>query len=115
MLTLKRTTYGGRLREEHIGDTVVLNGWVQKRRDLGGVIFIDLRDRTGIVQVVFDIAHLSQADFEVAEHLRNESVIAVKWSDVMRIPSIPILKRAPSMYGRMRLTFYQNQRIRHLS
>jgi aspartyl-tRNA synthetase len=78
MLTLKRTTYGGRLREEHIGDTVVLNGWVQKRRDLGGVIFIDLRDRTGIVQVVFDIAHLSQADFEVAEHLRNESVIAVR-------------------------------------
>jgi aspartyl-tRNA synthetase len=78
MLTLKRTTYGGRLRESHIGETVVLNGWVQKRRDLGGVIFIDLRDKTGIVQVVFDIAHLSAADFEVAEHLRNESVIAVK-------------------------------------
>ncbi|MBS7525737.1 aspartate--tRNA ligase [Fusibacter paucivorans] len=78
MLTLKRTTYGGRLRESHIGETVILNGWVQKRRDLGGVIFIDLRDKTGIVQVVFDIAHLSAADFEVAEHLRNESVIAVK-------------------------------------
>ena len=78
MLTLKRNAYGGRLSETNIGETVILNGWVQKRRDLGGVIFIDLRDKTGIVQVVFDLANLSKEDFETAEKLRNESVIAVK-------------------------------------
>jgi aspartyl-tRNA synthetase len=78
MQTLKRTAYGGRLRESNIEETVVLTGWVQKRRDLGGVIFIDLRDKTGIVQVVFDLANLSKEDFDAAEKLRNETVIAVK-------------------------------------
>ena len=49
----KRTVYCGLVNETHLNQTVTLKGWVQKRRDLGGVIFIDLRDREGIVQIVF--------------------------------------------------------------
>lgn len=77
MHKLKRSHYGGQLTESDINKDVTLTGWVQKRRDLGGVIFIDLRDRTGIVQIVFDAQNLSEADFAVAEKLKNESVIAV--------------------------------------
>ena len=50
---MKRTTYAGLVDEKYLDQDVVLKGWVQKRRDLGGLIFIDLRDREGIVQLVF--------------------------------------------------------------
>ncbi len=50
----RRTVYCGRVSEEYMDQKVTLKGWVQKRRDLGGLIFIDLRDREGIVQVVFN-------------------------------------------------------------
>lgn len=72
----KRTHTCGQLRPEHIGQTVTLNGWVAIRRDLGGVIFIDLRDRYGITQVVFN----PQTNAEVhrmAGALRNEFVVSV--------------------------------------
>lgn len=73
---MMRTHNCGEVTEKHIDDTVELCGWVNRRRDHGGVIFIDLRDRTGIVQVVFDPDE--EAAFELAEHVRNEYVLCVK-------------------------------------
>ena len=74
---LKRSHYCGALREGHAGAPVVLMGWVQRRRDHGGLIFIDLRDRTGLVQVVFSPDVYREA-FEKAELVRNEYVLAVE-------------------------------------
>ncbi|MGY0304325.1 OB-fold nucleic acid binding domain-containing protein, partial [Limosilactobacillus fermentum] len=62
---MKRTNYAGRTSEEQIGQEVVVKGWVAKRRNLGGLIFIDLWDREGIVQLVFNEEE-DQASFEVA-------------------------------------------------
>ncbi|HHY15725.1 MAG TPA: aspartate--tRNA ligase, partial [Firmicutes bacterium] len=73
----KRTHHCGQLRKENVGDTVVLNGWVNRRRDLGQVIFLDLRDRSGLVQVVLDPERLGAEQFAVAEGLRNEFVLSV--------------------------------------
>ncbi len=73
---MMRTHNCGEVTEKHIDDTVELCGWVNRRRDHGGVIFIDLRDRTGIVQVVFDPDEV--AAFEQAEHVRNEYVLRIK-------------------------------------
>jgi aspartyl-tRNA synthetase len=78
-----RTHNGGQLREEHIGSKVQLKGWVQKRRDLGGVIFIDFRDRSGIVQVVAN-SEISKEAFETAEQVRSEFVLDVKGTVVER-------------------------------
>ncbi|WP_062446952.1 aspartate--tRNA ligase [Thalassobacillus devorans] len=66
----------GRLRESDIGSKVILKGWVQKRRDLGGLIFIDFRDRSGIVQVVFN-PEVSEAALATAENVRNEYVLEI--------------------------------------
>lgn len=74
---MKRTHYCGNLTELQIGEEVILQGWVQKRRDLGGLIFIDVRDRAGIVQTVFN-PDISKEALEIAETLRNEYVIEVK-------------------------------------
>ncbi len=74
---LHRTHTCGELRASHIGRTVVLNGWVDTRRDLGGVIFIDLRDRYGVTQVVFAPQH-DKETYDQAQTLRSEFVIAVK-------------------------------------
>ncbi|MBG9980138.1 aspartate--tRNA ligase [Facklamia lactis] len=73
----KRTVYCGLVNEELVGQQVTLKGWVQKRRDLGGVIFVDLRDREGICQVVFNAANLSSEDFHTADRLRSEYVIEI--------------------------------------
>ena len=72
----KRSIYCGLVTEELVGKEITLHGWVQKRRDHGGVIFIDLRDREGVMQVVFNPQH-NQAAFEIADTLRSEYVIEV--------------------------------------
>lgn len=71
-----RTQYAGKITAGHIGTVVALNGWVATRRDLGGLIFIDLRDHTGIVQLVFSPQYLPEL-MERASELRSEFVIAV--------------------------------------
>mgnify|MGYP001068913693 CR=1 FL=1 len=78
-----RTFYNGEMTEEHIGQEVSLKGWVQRRRDLGSVIFIDLRDRTGIMQIVFN-PEISADALAVAEKVRNEYVLDVKGTIVKR-------------------------------
>lgn len=80
---MKRTHHCGTLGTAHIGETVTLNGWVQTRRDLGGVLFIDLRDRSGIVQVVFNPAYSGEA-LQIADKVRSEYVLAVSGKVVQR-------------------------------
>jgi len=79
-----RTKYCGELRKSDAGSTVILNGWVNRRRDLGQLIFVDLRDRSGLVQVVFDPETLGPEQFQQAEGLRSEYVIAVQGQVVAR-------------------------------
>lgn len=78
-----RTTYCGLVTESYIGQEIVLKGWVQKRRDLGGLIFIDLRDREGVVQIVFN-PDFSKEALAVAETIRSEYVIEVHGKVTMR-------------------------------
>ena len=78
MAGLKRTVYCNVLREKDIDTNQIVMGWVQRRRDLGGVIFLDLRDKTGIIQVVIDAKNVSEEDFEKAEGIRSEYVVAIK-------------------------------------
>ena len=81
----QRSHYAGDLRLEHAGQEVVLMGWVQTRRDHGGVIFVDLRDRTGLGQVVFN-PQVDHAAHAVAGELRNEFVVAVRGEVRPRTP-----------------------------
>lgn len=79
----KRSHYCGEVTESQIGEQVVLKGWVQKRRDLGGLIFVDLRDRSGIVQIVFN-PEISEEALKVGDQLRNEYVIQVTGKVIAR-------------------------------
>ncbi|MFT8319936.1 MAG: aspartate--tRNA ligase [Bacillus sp. (in: firmicutes)] len=78
-----RTYYCGEVPESAVGENIVLKGWVQRRRDLGGLIFIDLRDRTGIVQIVFN-PEVNKEALEIAESVRNEYVLDIKGTVVAR-------------------------------
>ena len=79
----KRTQYCGLITEEYVGQEVVVKGWVNRRRDLGGLIFIHLRDREGILQIVFNHEH-DAALFELAEGVRSEYILEVKGTVVKR-------------------------------
>lgn len=74
---MKRSMYAGRVRKEHVGQEITLKGWVGRRRDLGGLIFIDLRDREGIMQLVINPELVDQDLMATAESLRSEFVIEV--------------------------------------
>ena len=78
MLGLKRSHRCTEVSNANIGEEITVMGWVQKRRNLGSLIFIDLRDRSGILQIVFDENDVQKEGFEKAETLRSEFVIAVK-------------------------------------
>ncbi|MGN0452237.1 MAG: aspartate--tRNA ligase [Ruminococcus sp.] len=75
---MKRTEYCGLIRPSHIGTEQVCSGWVTTKRDMGGVIFLDLRDREGVLQVVIDAAKVSAEEFNLTERLRMQSVVCVK-------------------------------------
>ena len=94
---LKRTAYCGDFRAEHEGREVTVFGWVQRQRDLGQLIFIDLRDRTGIIQLAFDEGTPREA-FDKAFAARSEYVLAAR--GVVRIrtaknPDIPATWKSP--------------------
>ena len=76
-MSKQRTVYCGLVNDELVGQTITLKGWVQKRRDLGGVIFVDVRDREGFCQVVFNAENLSAEEMEMADKLRSEYVVEV--------------------------------------
>ncbi|MEC6959887.1 aspartate--tRNA ligase [Staphylococcus aureus] len=81
----KRTTYCGLVTEAFLGQDITLKGWVNNRRDLGGLIFVDLRDREGIVQVVFNPAFSEEA-LKIAETVRSEYVVEVQGTVTKRDP-----------------------------
>lgn len=82
----KRTTYCGLVTEAFLGQEITLKGWVNNRRDLGGLIFVDLRDREGIVQVVFNPAFSEEA-LKIAETVRSEYVVEVQGTVTKRDPA----------------------------
>ena len=77
MKGLKRTCRCAELSDQNIGDTVTVMGWVQKQRNKGGIIFVDLRDRSGILQLIFEESEIGSEGFAKAEKLRSEFVVAV--------------------------------------
>ncbi|MGQ7358880.1 aspartate--tRNA ligase [Streptococcus suis] len=81
---MKRSMYAGRVRKEHVGQEITLKGWVGRRRDLGGLIFIDLRDREGIMQLVINPESVEAEVMAKAESFRSEFVIEVTGTVVER-------------------------------
>lgn len=74
---MKRTEYCGLIRRDHIGTQQICSGWITTKRDMGGIIFLDLRDREGVLQVVVDAAKVEEEEFNVVEKARIQSVICV--------------------------------------
>ncbi len=101
----KRSHYCGKVTVTERGEHVVLAGWVHRRRDLGGVIFLDLRDRTGIVQVIVSPQE-APAAYEVADEVRNEYVVAVR-GEVRARPAGTVNPRIPTGEVEVRATALQ--------
>ena len=89
---LKRTEVIGNITEEFIGREVVLNGWLHRKRNLGGILFIELRDRSGIIQIVADSKKCDPKIYETLETLKSESVIGIKGIVKRREVANPNLK-----------------------
>ena len=89
---LKRTEVIGNITEEFIGREVVLNGWLHRKRNLGGILFIELRDRSGIIQIVADSKQCDPKIYETLETLKSESVIGIKGIVKRREVANPNLK-----------------------
>ncbi len=81
----QRSYYCGELRDKNIGEAVVLKGWLHRRRDLGGIIFLDLRDRTGLVQIRINPEDIPEDKYQDAHHLRSEFCLAIR-GQVQRRP-----------------------------
>lgn len=81
---MKRSMYAGLVRKEQVGETLTLKGWVARRRNLGGLIFIDLRDREGLMQLVINPEEISKEVLTLAESLRSEYVIEVTGTVTLR-------------------------------
>jgi aspartyl-tRNA synthetase len=97
MSSVYRTHTCGQLRPEHVGQQARLSGWVQRKRDHGNLLFIDLRDHYGVTQVVVDV---SSPVFKTAEAVRNESVITVsRWPRPCRSRSTPSTTPRPRSCG----------------
>ena len=84
MKGLKRTCRCAELSEANVGNEVTVMGWVQKQRNKGGIIFVDMRDRSGILQVIFEDGEIDKEGFAKAEKLRSEFVIAVTGEVIKR-------------------------------
>ncbi|MEG0901405.1 MAG: OB-fold nucleic acid binding domain-containing protein, partial [Clostridia bacterium] len=74
---MERTQYCGTFRRTHIGQQATVCGWVLTRRDMGGIIFVDVRDREGTLQTVFDLRQADAESFAAAERLKNQSVVQI--------------------------------------
>ena len=85
MRGLKRSHRCAELSEKNIGEKVTVMGWVAKQRNKGGIIFVDLRDRSGILQIIFEEESVGAEGFEKAYHLRSEFVIAVEGTVAKRM------------------------------
>lgn len=89
---LKRTVVCGDVTEEKLSEKVVVNGWVQRKRNLGGLLFFDIRDRSGVVQVVFDPDKVSKEKFKLARSVKTESVVGISGTVKKRVSENPNLK-----------------------
>ena len=119
MKGLKRTCRCAELSEQNIGDTVTVMGWVQKQRNKGGIIFVDLRDRSGILQLIFEESEIGSEGFAKAEKLRSEFVVAVTGEVTARsgaVNALPILinwQPVRSRFVLKQFVCYQSLRHRH--
>ena len=106
MKGLKRTCRCAEVTKADIGKKVTLMGWVQKSRNKGGIIFVDLRDRSGIMQIIFENGPISEEGFEKAAKLRSEFVIAVEGEVMARSGAVnenkPLCEQGNSLPSKLR-------------
>ena len=110
MKGLHRTCRCAEVTKEMVGSKVTLMGWVQKARNKGGIVFVDLRDRSGIMQLIFENGNIDEEGFEKAGKLRSEFVIAVTGTVVVQLTKI--LQQVQLNFVQNLYVFWQNQMFR---